>query len=99
MIAGFFEISLPLVSPEYPDTPSSLGPLLQLRDGPGRPYDPELPPLRPTVDLPRAAAALEMRARFLLGVPLALRRSLVHSFSFLIDELGHGGPSSGFSAD
>ena len=49
-------------------------------------YDPDLPPLRPTADLPRAAAALEMRAAFSLESPCLRRSSYI--FSFLIDELG-----------
>ena len=45
-----------------------------------------MPPLRPTEDLPRAAAALEIRAAFSSELP-SLRRSR-YSFSSLIDGFG-----------
>src|ERR1700751_1004348 len=55
-------------------------------------YNPDLPPLRATDDLPRPAAALEIRAAFSFESPF-LRRSW-YSFSFLIDERGMAHPPS-----
>ena len=77
--------SLSFVRPEYPEIPSSLARFFNSGTVQSW-YDPDFPPLRLTADLPRPAAALEIRAAFSLESP-CLRRSW-YIFSFLIDELG-----------
>lgn len=84
-----FATSLSLVSPEYPDMPSSLARFFNSGTVQSL-YEPDLPPSRETDYLPRLAAAFEIRAAFSFESP-CLRRSW-YSFSFLIDEFGMSAP-------